>query len=227
MPPRTFAIGDIHGCLAALETLLAAIAATVEDTVVALGDNVDRGPDSRGVLERLIALAAQTRLVPLLGNHDEMMLSVCEGREEMLIDWLLFGGDATLMSYNVDSPEEVARRWPKHIDFIRNSRLFFETPRHFFVHGNYRADVPLEQQSREDLLWTSLRKSLPGPHISGKKAVVGHTAQKDGEVLDLGHVVCIDTYCYGDGWLTALEVETGRLWQADKAGRLRPGERRV
>ena len=227
MPSRTFAIGDIHGCLAALETLLAAIAPTAEDTIVVLGDNVDRGPDSRGVLERLIALASQTRFVPLLGNHDEMMLSVCEGREDVLIDWLLFGGDATLASYEAASPSEIARDYPKHLDFIRNSLLFFESPPYFFVHSNYRADLPLSEQSREDLLWSSLKKSLPGPHVSGQKAVVGHTAQKDGEVLDLGHLVCIDTYCYGDGWLTALEVQTGRLWQADKAGRLRLDARGV
>jgi serine/threonine protein phosphatase 1 len=156
-----------------------------------------------------------------------MMLSVCEGREDLSIDWLLFGGDATLASYDAAAPAAIARDYPKHLDFIRNSVLFFETPRHFFVHGSYQADLPLEEQPREDLLWSSLKRGVPGPHVSGKKAVVGHTAQKDGEVLDLGHLVCIDTYCYGDGWLTALEVETERLWQADKAGRLRPGERKV
>ena len=57
--------------------------------------------------------------------------------------------------------------------------------------------------------------------LSGKTAVVGHTSLKDGEVLDLGHLVCIDTYCWGGGWLTALETTTGQIWQVDREGRLR------
>jgi serine/threonine protein phosphatase 1 len=71
------------------------------------------------------------------------------------------------------------------------------------------------------LRWESLRNHQPGPHYSGKPAVVGHTAQKDGEILDLGHLKCIDTYCYGGYWLTALDVLSGRIWQADPGGQLR------
>ncbi len=81
--------------------------------------------------------------------------------------------------------------------------------------------MPLDQLPREVLLWESLKRHVPAPHISGKVAIVGHTAQKSGEVLDLGHLKCIDTWCYGDGWLTVLDVETGRLWQASKTGLLR------
>ena len=150
-----------------------------------------------------------------------MMLAVCGGRQDMLADWLLFGGEATLASYGATSPEQVAHDYPAHLDFLESCRLYYETQRHFFVHGNYLAHVPLDQQPRDVLLWPSLRSSQPGPHASGKTAIVGHTAQKNGEILDLGYLKCIDTYCYGDGWLTALEPETGRLWQADKAGRLK------
>jgi serine/threonine protein phosphatase 1 len=71
------------------------------------------------------------------------------------------------------------------------------------------------------LRWRSLREHQPGPHVSGKIAVVGHTAQKDGEILDLGHLVCIDTYVYGDGWLTALDVQSGQVWQVGQEGRPR------
>jgi serine/threonine protein phosphatase 1 len=66
-----------------------------------------------------------------------------------------------------------------------------------------------------------LRQTVPGPHVSGKKAVVGHTSLKDGEVLDLGHLVCLDTYCWGGGWLTALDTTTGEMWQVDREGQLR------
>ena len=78
MAARTIAIGDIHGCSAALATLIDAIAPGGDDTIVALGDYIDRGPDSRGVLERLIALGARSRLVPILGDHEEMLLDAIE-----------------------------------------------------------------------------------------------------------------------------------------------------
>jgi serine/threonine protein phosphatase 1 len=218
MPGRIIAIGDIHGCLAALQTVLDEIRPTGEDTIITLGDYVDRGPDSPGVLETLIALDRQTNLAPLLGNHDETMLSVCRGRLDLLPDWLLYGGDATLASYGTRDPRKV---WPSHLEFISRCRLWSQTAQHFFVHANYRAEAGLNQLSREVLLWESLKRHTPGAHISGKTAIVGHTAQKNGEILDLGYLRCIDTWCYGDGWLTALEVETGKVWQADKNGRLR------
>jgi len=216
--PRTIAIGDIHGCLAALESLLAAVQPRPEDTIVTLGDYVDRGPDTRGVIERLIQLGRQCRLVSLLGNHDEMLLNLYEGQSRLYFDWLLFGGDATLSSYGTMRPEEIPAA---HAKFLRACPLFFETDRHFFVHGNYWAELPLDAQPRETLLWDSVKKRQPGPHTSGKTAIVGHASQKTGEVLDLGYLKCIDTWCYGDGWLAALDVESGKLWQVDKNGRPR------
>ena len=61
----------------------------------------------------------------------------------------------------------------------------------------------------------------PGPHESGKTVIVGHSSQKSGEILDRGHMMCIDTFCFGGGWLTALDVQSGELWQADRDGDLR------
>ncbi len=218
MPRRIIAISDIHGCLAALQTVLAAVDPRPEDTIVTVGDYGDRGPDTCGVLELLVGLSKQTHLVPLLGNHDETMFNVCRGRTDLLDDWLLFGGDATLASYAARTPADV---WRTHVDFLARCPLAFETERHFFVHANYREDMRLDELPREVLVWESLKRHVPGPHASGKTAIVGHTAQKSGEILDLGHLKCIDTWCYGDGWLTALDVETGRCWQADKRGVLR------
>jgi len=217
MHGRLIAVGDIHGCLAALDALLEAIGPQADDTLVCLGDYVDRGPASRQVIDRLIGLADTCRLVPLLGNHDEMFLEICEGRLDLLDDWLDFGGRATVSSYG-RVPEDVPA---EHTEFLRACRPFHETERHFFVHGSYLEDLPLGAQPPEVLVWESLRQRIPGPHCSGKTAILGHTAQKSGEVLDRGYLKCIDTYCYGTGWLSALEVETGRLWQADRQGRLR------
>ena len=142
-----------------------------------LGDYVDRGPDSRGTLDRLLELRQQCQLIPLLGNHDQMMLWICDGRMELMSDWRLFGGEQTLESYGRRMPEGVPA---EHLDFLRQCRLIYETQTHFFLHGNYWASVPLDRQETETLLWDSLKRRLPGPHCSGKTGIVGHSSQKRG-----------------------------------------------
>ena len=214
--PRTIAIGDIHGCSQALDALLRAIEPTAQDTIVALGDYVDRGPDSRGVVERLLALAKECRLAPLMGNHEIMLLD-CIDRGHVDPAWLTYGGKETLQSYGgrlEDIPAE-------HLAFFRDLLPYFETESHFFVHANYQYDMPLAEQPPYLLYWEHLHLSLPPRHECGKSAIVGHTSQKWGEILDLGHVRCIDTFCHGGGWLTALDVESGEVWQADRTGHLR------
>jgi serine/threonine protein phosphatase 1 len=98
MPPRTIAVGDIHGCSAAIDALLNAIRPRPEDVIVTLGDYIDRGPDSKGALERLIELARRCRLVPLLGNHEEMLFEAMA--DSFPLEFFLgVGGDAILDSY--------------------------------------------------------------------------------------------------------------------------------
>ncbi len=217
MSARTIAIGDIHGCSLALDALLDAIQPEAEDTIIPLGDFVDRGFDSRSVLDRLIALEAQCRLVPILGNHDEMLLQSFHDKQ-IFREWLLFGGIATLDSYGDAGLEAIPEA---HIDFLKHCRDFFETETHIFVHASYDPRLPMSDQSRSTLRWVSLRDGVPGPHVSGKTVITGHTSQKTGEILDLGYLKCIDTYCYGGKWLTALDVSSGQVWQACDSGRLR------
>ena len=218
MSDRVIAIGDIHGYSAALSALLAACDPRPLDTVVTLGDYIDRGPDSRGVLDTLIDLPTRCRLVPILGNHDEMLLTILDGAPFLIDDWLSFGGDATLASYESSLVGDIPT---EHVDFLRACRPWHETDTHFFVHGSYLADVPLGKQPPEVLRWEALRDRVPGPHCSKKIAVVGHTAQGSGEILDLGYLKCIDTCIYGGGWLTAIDLSNGQVWQADQHGRLR------
>ncbi|WP_422930481.1 metallophosphoesterase family protein [Singulisphaera sp. PoT] len=218
MPGRTIAIGDIHGCSAALDALIDAIRPRPQDTIITLGDYIDRGPDSRGVIDRLVELGRVCRLVPILGNHDQMLLDVRSGKYP--IYWFLdIGGTATLDSYGPG--RDLANIPEAHFDFIQKCLDFFETNSHIFLHANYFADLPMTDQPVCMLRWESLRDALPGPHDSGKTVVVGHTSQKNGEIFDLGHLKCIDTFCYGGGWLTALDVLTGEVWQADREGNLR------
>ena len=69
--------------------------------------------------------------------------------------------------------------------------------------------------------WQSLKYGIPEAHISGKTAIVGHTSQKSGEILNVGYLICIDTFCWGGGWLTALDTVSGEIWQVDRNGRQR------
>jgi serine/threonine protein phosphatase 1 len=220
MPGRTIAIGDIHGCSLALGVLIDAIKPRPEDVIATLGDYIDRGPDSKGVLDRLIDLKDHCRLVPILGNHDQMLLDVRSGKYP--IYWLLdIGGTTTLDSYGPG--RDLSLIPAEHYEFLEGCLDFHETDTHIFVHANYFPDIPMAEQPVGMLRWESLRDMTPGPHDSGKTAIVGHTSQKDGEVLDLGHLICIDTFCHGGGWLTALEVNTGEVWQANPWGEVRRG----
>jgi serine/threonine protein phosphatase 1 len=216
MRARTIAIGDIHGCAAALAAILAAIKPAKQDTLVFLGDYVDRGPDSRGVIEQILELQDRCRVVPLLGNHEVMLLDALENGTDGA-NWLPYGGAETLVSYD----GAIFNIPPSHREFLRNLKLYYETDTYFFVHANYIADIPLAEQPDYALLWEHLLAALPPRHESGKTAIVGHTAQRSGEIMDLDHVVCIDTYCHGGGWLTALDVDAWDVWQADKQGRMR------
>jgi serine/threonine protein phosphatase 1 len=220
MPARTIAVGDVHGCSLALDALLDAIRPRPGDTVVTLGDYINRGPDSRGVLDRLIELGRQTRLVPLLGNHEEMLFEALTGSYPL--DYFLgVGGDATLDSYGPGRDLSLVPR--DHLAFLRTCLDYHETDSRIFVHASYLADLPMAEQPAAVLRWESLRTSVPEPHVSGKTAIAGHTSQKGGEILDLGYLKVIDTYCHGGGWLTALDVITGEAWQADREGVIRRG----
>jgi predicted RecB family nuclease len=216
---RTIAIGDIHGCSRALRALLKAVAPLAGDTVVTLGNYIDLGPDSKGVVELLLSLTGGCTLVPLKGDHEELFLAALRG-QDVLGRWHSAGGEQTLRSYCVDHPSDVPQL---HRTFLSSCEDRHETDTHFFVHANYRGGLPLRYQPRAVLRRQSLDTEQPGAHFTGKVAVVGHTPQKTGEILDLGYLVCIDTYCHGGEWLTALDVGSGRYWQANEKGEMREG----
>lgn len=218
MPSRTLAIGDIHGCDVALETLLAKLAVTGDDTVVVLGDIVDRGPGSRQAIELLLDLQRKCRLVMILGNHEEMMIGALnhgEGAEE----WLRFGGMATVMSYG-GKPQDIPK---EHLEFLESGLNFWETASDLFIHANLKSELPLEQQIPDWLRWTHLT-GAEQPHSSGKRVICGHTPQRSGAPLVLPGWTCIDTFACGGGWLTALDVATNEYFQANQAREVRQGQ---
>lgn len=210
---RTIAVGDIHGCHAALKAVLNMAAPQPNDTFVFLGDYVDRGPHSSGVIETLIELGHQCRVVPLLGNHELMLLAACLDEQERDF-WLTCGGRETLASYDGDLSKVPER----HIDYLAACLRHWETDSHIFVHACYVPDLALDQTGDYALFWQHLPKAVLLPHRSGKTVVCGHTPQIAGDILDLGYLICIDTFCAGGGWLTALDVRSRTLWQADAEG---------
>ncbi len=223
MVMRILAIGDIHGCHRALTALLDAVAPQPDDLLITLGDYVDRGPDSRAVLDQLIALHAGGRLIALRGNHDLMMLEARD-RQGASGMWLACGGRQTLLSYNIVSAEESElNEVPEaHWMFLeQDCRDWYETERHLFVHANLDPDLALPDQPGYLLHWEKLYD--PMAHVSGKTVICGHTKQSNGKPLNYGHHVCIDTGAYAGGWLTCLDVNSGRIWQANEQGEQRTG----
>jgi Calcineurin-like phosphoesterase len=221
---RLLAIGDVHGCLTALDTLLGFARPTLHDQLVFLGDYVDRGPDSRGVLERLIELKRTGQVVCLRGNHEIMMLGAAQSWSAFQF-WLQCGGADALESYvggrEVVTPDDIPEA---HWRFVEKACVdWYEADAHVFVHANLHPDTPLASQSSDWLHWQFLNPTWHRPHVSGKTMICGHTEQRDGNPVQLERAICIDTYCYGDGWLTCLDVASGEYWQANELGETRTG----
>lgn len=215
---RILAIGDIHGCSTALDTLLTAVNPQAEDKIITLGDYVDHGPDSKGVLDRLIALYNKGQLVALRGNHEQMILN-CRS-DGKISAWLHWGGEATLASYSKSEHPTLENIPNSHWDFLENKCVnWYETEKHFFVHGGADPNLPLAAQPEYILFWGPW--DVPSPHVSGKTMVYGHNAQENGKPLNFGYAICIDTWAYGTGWLTCLDITSGRVWQANQEAQVR------
>ena len=210
---RRFVIGDIHGCAKALRTLIDLIDPQPEDELVFLGDYVDRGPDSRDVIEQLITLKPKCKLIALRGNHEIMLTGVAFGGLDDKT-WLNCGGVAAVSSYGGSLKKIPA----KHVAFLQELRPYYETDDAIFVHANYEFNLPMSEQNEAIMYWTHISHILPPPHQSGKRVFVGHTPQPLGRIRDAGHIVCVDTYCFGFGYLTALNIDTWETIQVDRHG---------
>jgi serine/threonine protein phosphatase 1 len=219
---RLIAIGDVHGCVHALDALLEAIAPLPADRLVFLGDLIDQGRDTREVLDRLLDLKSGCQVVLIEGNHEEMLFAARES-EAALRYWENCGGAMTLDSYRFGAGLSAIPG--RHWELLAEGLPFFETENHIFTHASYLPDVPMDAQPDHQLRWALFEPKEMRPHCSGKRVLVGHTEQHDSEVCDLGFATCIDTACWRHGWLTGLEVRTNQIWQASRWGMLRdPGE---
>ncbi|MBK8092012.1 MAG: serine/threonine protein phosphatase [Verrucomicrobiaceae bacterium] len=216
---RTLVIGDIHGCSTALDRLLQELAPQREDTLVTLGDYVDRGPDSKGVIQRLIALDSRTQLVPLIGNHELLMLDSRSGIFDYR-NWYMVGGANTLASYTDVTGPEWSAVPDAHWHFLeKRCQRYFETETHLFTHATIESAYPLADQKDTWLFWRRFDEAHA--HFSGKTLICGHTAQKSGLPAMKPGCICIDTWAFGEGWLTGMDVAREEFIQANQRGELR------
>jgi serine/threonine protein phosphatase 1 len=231
VPPghRVYAIGDIHGCDAQLANLHEIIAEDLArrpvDAALLLhiGDYVDRGADTAGVLARLAAGSPVDSIpvVNLLGNHDETMLNALSGDRAAATDWLFAGGKPALESYGID-PDSPRESWPaqvppEHMEFLRNLTLCHQAGGYFFVHAGVRPGIALDQQTREDML--RIRQPfLYTERDLGAVVVHGHTPVKVPAVQH--NRIAIDTGAVFGGVMTCvvLEGETIGFLTADPVG---------
>lgn len=188
-PGQLYAVGDIHGCHDLLVAALDAIAAHAGQrsaTIVFLGDYIDRGPDSRAVVETLMAGPRREgeSFVCLMGNHEDMLCAAADraGDLEALAFWLTNGGDSTLRSYGVDDAMDARAVPAGHRAWMAGLPLFHEDEHRQYVHAGLEPGVPLKAQSRAALL--SIRQRfLSAGDVFGKHVVHGHTPRLEGPEL--------------------------------------------
>ncbi len=228
-----YAIGDIHGRLDLLDMLLASIRDDRETRseapviLIFLGDYIDRGPDSKGVVDRLLeGFPAPFSGVFLKGNHEDLLLSFIRDPHPKL-DWLRNGGDATLLSYGLDidtvrlaswgAPQAVAEAAGRfraalpesHLRFYEGLELSCRLGDYLFVHAGVRPDAPLDAQSEEDLLWIR-HEFLDSARDFGAVVVHGHTPARFPQ--ERSNRIGIDTYAVRTGKLTAVGFQGQRRW---------------
>jgi len=201
---KTYIIGDVHGCLEMLKRLLDKIDWNpANDRLIFLGDYIDRGKNSKGVLDLLLEISKSSSLVQfLIGNHENIFLEYLNtGR---IMGFILNGGDATLESYRtaessgseVDIPQE-------HIAFLRSLEHWIELDDYYVVHAGFRPGVDLERQSFEDLIW--IRNAfIFSDYDFGKKVIFGHTPFY--KPLLMENKIGLDTGAVYGNKLTCLEL---------------------
>jgi serine/threonine protein phosphatase 1 len=225
---RIYAIGDIHGRLDLLDQLLFRIEADertrggARTQLVFLGDLIDRGPESAGVVQRALELQQSGRGVRfLLGNHEEVFLKALAGSVEALRFFVKIGGRSTVLSYGFSEaeyssldfddllPALIERVPTAHVEFMKNFEDRIAIGDYLFVHAGIRPRVPVEEQTGGDLRWIrSEFLDFRGSH--GSIVVHGHTICD--EVEERSNRIGIDTGAFASGRLTALGLEGGERW---------------
>jgi serine/threonine protein phosphatase 1 len=207
MRENLYAIGDLHGSLASLERLMDKISPDLErERLVFVGDYIDRGPESPGVVDyivRLKNLAPPGQIICLKGNHEAMFLDFLAGGPSEM--FLANGGLATLEAYWGDTwVERDGLTLPRdHQAFYQDLQLYYETPNYIFVHGGLKPGIPLAEQQESDLLWIR-GEFITSTDDFGRRVIFGHTPFK--QPLLMPNKIGIDTGAVYGNFLTALKL---------------------
>ncbi len=211
---KIFAIGDVHGCISHLDRLMGQLDIDAEkDTLVFVGDYIDRGPDPKGVIDAILDIRKKIRnVVCLLGNHEDMFLNYClDRRDEDL--YMSNGGMRTLASYGFSREGTEELILPEsHREFFASLRTCYETEDYIFVHAGLRPGIPLRQQDREDLLWIRF-EFINSPYDFGKTVIYGHTPISLNKPLIDKNKIDIDTGAVYGGKLTCIELPEMKIYQ--------------
>jgi len=201
---RILIIGDIHGCLDLLKRLMEKINWDAKkDRLIFLGDYIDRGKDSRGVIDYILDLQKQSsRIECLKGNHEAVFLDYLSGGDGDR--FLMNGGTSTLASYVADGVKGPVPMIPgRHERFLLSLKMMVELDDFYVVHAGFRPGVPIEKQNQEDMLWIR-RTFIYSNHDFGKKIIFGHTPLM--EPLIMENKIGIDTGAVYGRKLTCLEL---------------------
>lgn len=190
---RTFALGDIHGCSKTFEKmLLDKIQIRAGDTIYCIGDYIDRGNDSKGVIDLILNLNAEGyHIFTLRGNHEQMMLDAIFN-EAALDIWMRNGGNATMQSFGIDSLNDLP---DKYAFFLNQTEFYFETEEYIFVHAGLNFDNKDIFEDKEAMLW--IRDFSPvQPSLGNKLLIHGHTPESLKYILNQkGNCINIDGGC--------------------------------
>jgi serine/threonine protein phosphatase 1 len=217
MAAKIIAIGDVHGCAEELKALIYKLPLDTETTLLFLGDYVDRGPDSKGVIDTVLDLSELYNVIALKGNHEWLMEEFLKkpGNSVASGNFILNGGSATLASYSNDGTTFSIPA--AHKKFLAELRLYHETETHFFVHAgippNFKFTTEIDAKTAQQFLW--IRDLFLKSKIKWPKVVVhGHTPVEKAEVLS--NRVNLDTGCVFGRQLTAMNMATGQLFSVER-----------
>lgn len=201
---RIFIVGDIHGCVDMLKRLMDKIDWRPDsDRLIFLGDYIDRGADSKGVVDFILELSRSSSLVEcLLGNHENILLDFLSSGDPRLL--LMNGGLTTLESYQTGGKGKGEAQIPHdHLDFFNSLQLYLELDDYYVVHAGFRPGVEIEKQTIEDLTWIR-EPFIFSDQDFGKKVIFGHTPMSDPLVMD--NKIGLDTGAVYGNRLTCLEI---------------------
>ena len=220
-----FAIGDIHGCLTELTILHKKILSyekfdVKNDLIIYLGDYIDRGKNSKEVINQILKLKKkEIKTINLMGNHDEFMIDFLFNKKNNIKNWLNFGLDQTIRSYGIEVVDFIKNGFDddiiddlrnillekmgeEHTSFFKNLELSFTSEKYFFVHAGIDPKKRFEDQSKQDFLWSRSSDFFNKDFKAGKIIVHGHTPESD--IVSHPYRINIDTGCFFSGKLSSV-----------------------